>query len=232
MSKVNMSAMACRRWEPRSNIGVSTEAMGSSCNPENTWRACSSCLCRLFNVRAVSQLRRSATMTSLRASMVLSGIASPRTAACSTSSRAPAWITTSCTVQPAAALGACHSFSLSPEPTVMMSSAAQRIPVIPARLMCVSSGHAGAQLSGRLGTKQLKELSKQPVEFVADIGDFRLVVAVEQQAGLVDGEFGITIGVGVKDGAQRGVQHHRRFVAKHAFGDGVVAHQVLGGLPQ
>jgi hypothetical protein len=80
--------------------------------------------------------------------------------------------------------------------------------------------------------EQSDQHGEEAVEFAADVGDPLIVVAREQQAGLVDGELGVAVGVGVEQGPQRCVQHGRWVVAEHALGDRVIAHQILGGFPQ
>ncbi len=89
-----------------------------------------------------------------------------------------------------------------------------------------------AQLQGWVAAEQGDELSEEGVELAADVGDLAVAVAAEQQARLVDGQLGVAVGVGVEHGPQGRVQHGRGVVAEHAFGDGVVAHQVLGGSPE
>ncbi|MDH6127293.1 hypothetical protein P3T39_004268 [Kitasatospora sp. GP82] len=93
-------------------------------------------------------------------------------------------------------------------------------------------GLSSGQLRGYVAAEQSDQLGEEGVEFAADLGDLRVVVAGEQQAGLVDGEFGVAVGVVVEQGPQWRVQHDGWIVAEHAFRDGVVAHQVLGGLPE
>ncbi|MEW2488545.1 hypothetical protein [Streptomyces sp. NPDC048411] len=66
---------------------------------------------------------------------------------------------------------------------------------------------------------------------MADGGDPRVAVAREQQAWLVDSQLYFSEGVAVQESPQGSVKHDRWVVAVHAFSNGVVAHEVLRGLP-
>jgi len=105
------------------------------------------------------------------------------------------------------------------------------IPAAIARSETRISGTRRRQLGRRRRAHGREEVGEQPVEVLTDFGDGGVVVGGEQRAGLVDGQMGAFLGVGVDDGAQGCVEHDRRVVVEHALGDGVVAHQVLGALP-
>jgi hypothetical protein len=58
-------------------------------------------------------------------------------------------------------------------------------------------GRCAVELVRYLAAKQFDQCDEQLIEFFSDGGDFGAVVAGEQQAGLVDGELGMAVGVGI-----------------------------------
>ncbi|MBV9312696.1 MAG: hypothetical protein JO100_02925 [Pseudonocardia sp.] len=58
----------------------------------------------------------------------------------------------------------------------------------------------GHHLRRCVAAEQDDQPGEEGVELAADVGDLRVVVAGEQQAGLVDGEFGVAVEVDVQEG--------------------------------
>jgi hypothetical protein len=61
-------------------------------------------------------------------------------------------------------------------------------------------------LVGNVAAEQFDQCGEQPVEFVTYGCDVGVAVTGEQQAGLVDREFGVAVGVGIQQSAQRCVE--------------------------